>query len=283
METPTQNFPTETEKHTNIPLRVVLGLALLSYLLPFATLRVFLVGTESVSGLSLLFEESNVTVIFFVLLITFVLSFCKQPLGKWIVGLPLLAVLILFRVVSNSTSGSGVFEVSLGAGIYCCLFASLAATILGFKGGTGKLSKLVTILNNPSSKGKPLSVEDPAVVAKLLTRFKWLVFSIAALLLAFILSEVGGIITLFSWVVATVFAVVAFLRLAAVLQYEIPTRIAISLCILFPLINVITLAVLAVRIGSLLKSNGVQINLFSDIGTKIQKFLISPVTKFVGK
>jgi hypothetical protein len=251
-------------QHSNIGLRIALGLALLSFFLPFVTISTFLVGTESWSGLSMAFEASEITFVLIVLIVAFILSFNKKPLGRWIGTLPLLSALILLHSESNPSWGNGFTQIRLGVGLHFCLLASIAALILGFMGESSqKLNSLFMSSKLSLKKDLPLDVENQAAVAKVLNGHKLIVLAIVLLLVSLVSLVVDDKqVSIVSWWAAVVIGIFALLRVGAILRYEVPTLIVVSICILLPLFNLFTLTVLAIKIGLILKSNGIQVGSF---------------------
>lgn len=272
-------------QQSNIRLRLALGIALFAFLLPFFTvssfLGTFLSKSESFSGITLTIKGvAPLPFTLFALIIAFVLSFNKNPLGRWIGVFPLLAFASL--AWSSKSGGNGFIEVSASLGYYLCLLASLVASILGFvRESNHKLNSLLTRFTLSPKEELPFNVEDKGEVAKILKGYR-------LILLALVLTFIGAVagdkdVFAYTWLAVIVIGVFAFLKVGAVLRYEVPTRIVVSICILLPWINLFTLTVLAIKIGLLLKSNGVRVKLGIGVATKIQRFLINPVTKFMGK
>ncbi len=263
---------------TNIALRISLGFALLAFLLPFAWGSIYPFGSKSFSGLAFAFGGKDmfggqsqpipsILWSFLLLVITFLLSLCKRPLGRWIGVIPLVPVLIFSDLASNS-GGDGYIQLRWGLGLYASLLASLAASILGFMGRSAPEHQQMLVqdqlVNAP--KDSPLNVKDQAGVKKVLRGYKLIIVAIVLLLIVVVFELFGAnklvpTVTLMTGLAAIGIGIFAFLRVAAVLHYEIPIRVVVSILILLPLINIITLIVLAIKIGIHLQSIGIQISL----------------------
>lgn len=202
-----------------------------------------------------------------VLLLAFVLSLSKKPLGRWIGALPLVPVLIFSLLVSNS-GGNGFAELRWGLGLYFSLLASLAASILGFMGQILPDNQKLLAQDQTSNAPEGLAWKtDLASVEKVITGHKLIIVAVILLLINFVASifaesSLGKTVMVGSMLAAIVVGISAFLRVGAALRYEMTTRVAILILIICPLINLITLTVLAIRIAVDLKSIGIQVGLF---------------------
>ncbi len=202
------------------------------------------------------------------LVLAFVLSLGKKPLGRWIGVMPLVPFLIFSLLVSQS-GGNGFAELRWSLGIYFSLLASLAASIIGFIGRVlpedrNSLTHTQTV---NSSGDSPLDGKDPAAIQRVLSGRRLMVISVLLLLLNFFASLLGenSVVTAVSVVsalTAIAIGITAFLRVSGVLQYEITTRVVVSILIILPAINLITLIVLIVKVSGYLKSLGLQVGLF---------------------
>jgi len=263
-------------QQNNIALRVSLGFALLAYLLPFASVSAFLLGSQSLSGLALAFGGENMSggqrppfpfVVFplVLLIVAFLLSLSKKPLGRWIGAIPLVPVLIFSLLASNS-GGNGFTELRWGLGLYSSLLASLAASIQGFMGRIApKDESLGSSQSANGPQANPFTPEDQVAVNKVLSGYKLIIAAIGLLLVNVIagLSGDSGLvvaISLISMLTAIVIGIFAIFRVGAVLRYEIPIRVVVTFLIILPLINLITLIVLAVKIAKHLRSIGIKVD-----------------------
>jgi len=266
-------------QHTNIALRISLGFALLAFLLPFASVSVFMFGSQSASGLSMAFGGENmnggrrppellILLPLILLVLAFVLSLGKKPLGRWIGAIPLVPFLIFSLLVSHS-GGNGFAELRWGLGIYFSLLASLAASIIGFMGRVlpNNQTPFAHSHTSNSLETLPPDAKDPKMIQKVLNARRLMVVSVILLLVNFFVGLFGesslvAFVTVSLALAAIVIGITAFLRVSAVLGYEITTRVVVSILIILPLINLITLIVLVVKVSSHLKSLGLHVGLF---------------------
>jgi hypothetical protein len=202
------------------------------------------------------------------LVLAFVLSLGKKPVGRWIGILPLVPFLIFALMVSQS-AGDGFAQLRWGLGIYFSLLASLAASVIGFAGRVFPGNKNLAAQNPTHSAWGtlPLNPEDPGAIQKLLSGRMLMAVSIILLAVNFLAGFFQGnsfadLISIVSMLTAIVIGIVAYLRISTVLQHEISTRIVVSILIALPLANLITLIVLAVKISGYLKSVGCQAGIF---------------------
>lgn len=203
------------------------------------------------------------------LVLAFVLSLGKKPIGRWIGILPLIPFLIFSLMVSQS-AGDGFAQLRWSLGIYFSLLASLAASVIGFAGRVFPGDQNLTA-QNPTSNAwgtSPLNAEDPGAIQKLLSGRMLMAVSIILLLVNFLASLFEGnsfaaLISIVSVLAAIVIGITAYLRVSTVLQHEITTRIVVSILMVLPLANLITLIILLVKISGHLKSAGCQAGIFS--------------------
>ena len=131
-------------KHSNIGLRVSLGFALFAFLLPFISVSAFLLGSQSVSGLSLALGGQDMSggtrgpyafalLPLLCLIAAFAVSLRRKLVGRWIGVLPLIPV-FFFSILLAAPQGNGFVATQWAFGLQLCLVASLIAAALGFIG-----------------------------------------------------------------------------------------------------------------------------------------------------
>ena len=131
-------------KTSNNYLRIAFGIALFSYLLPFVQASVQMLGSQTYSGFQLAFGGSDsigggtrppdgeIGLPLLFLIVAFLFSLRKKPLGRWIGILPIMSVFFFSKLFGED--GNGFVGLQWRIGLFLCFWVSLAAAIIGFIG-----------------------------------------------------------------------------------------------------------------------------------------------------